>query len=214
MIRHELGKGAYTLYDEHWLGSDQADDLMSCLLREMEWSQRPIFVFGKPLMQPRLIAWAGETPYKYSGQTLPSAPVPDVLGTLMARLSELCETPFNHVLLNRYRDGRDSMGYHADNEPELGKNPTIAAISLGVSRKFALAPKGKKTTRARKTFSLSHGSLLVMGGTIQHRWRHAVPKMAAVQEERINLTFRFLRGPPGWRGDGQRKRSVAKPSES
>ena len=194
-----LGRGAFTDYDSEWMPAERASGLMQRLTEELEWSQRPIVVFGKELMQPRLIAWGGDEAYKYSGQTLPPQEMPDFLRALMDEVSEAVGVSFNHVLLNRYRDGQDNMGMHADNEPELGKNPTIAAISLGVERWFVLMPKRKKANRFKKKFKLAHGSLLVMRGTMQHQWRHGLPKMGGVEGERINLTFRVLRGPPGWR---------------
>ena len=200
METFSLGKGAFTDYLPGWLDRQAATDLMGRLRTELDWSQRPIRVFGKDIMQPRLNAWAGTLPYKYSGQTLEPRQGPPFLEDLMADLSQELGTPFNHVLLNLYRDGRDNIGIHADNEPELGKDPTIASLSLGASRWFVLMPKGKRAKRFGKKFKLHHGSLLVMRGTLQHRWRHGVPKMGDVTEERINLTFRCLKGPPGWRG--------------
>lgn len=116
--------------------------------------------------------------------------------------------PFNHILLNRYRSGRDAMGVHADNEPELGPWPTIAAISFGAVRPFLIEPKEKRGRKKhRKRIPLQHGSLLVMGGRMQHTWRHAVPRVNGLVDERINLTFRLLHGPPGWRGEGPPPRS-------
>ena len=200
MQTFDLGKGSFTDYDPEWIEAAAAAALHAQLTDELEWTQRPIYAFGKPLMQPRLIAWGGDVPYRYSGQTLPIQPIPDCLVPWMTRLSELTGTPFNHVLLNRYRDGRDNMGMHADNEPELGKNPTIAAVSLGVPRWFVICPKGKRANRFKKKFKLTHGSLLIMRGTMQHQWRHGVPKMGDVDGERINVTFRYLKGEPGWRG--------------
>ena len=192
--------GAFTEYDANWLDEDQATRLFRDLVEQLDWSERPIYALGKELMQPRLIAWAGELPYKYSGQTLEAQPTAPVLKDVLQAVSTRLGVPFNHVLLNRYRDGRDNMGMHADNEPELGKNATIAAISLGVDRWFVMCPKGKKANRFKRKFKLTHGSLFVMRGTVQHRWRHGVPKMGEVEQERINLTFRLLKGPPGWRG--------------
>jgi len=179
---------------------ERASLLMQTLMNELEWSERPIRVFGKELMQPRLIAWAGALPYKYSGQTLPPQVSPPVLETLLEEVSAAVGVPFNHVLLNRYRHGRDNMGMHADNEPELGKDPTIAAISLGAERWFVMMPKAKKAKRLKRKLKLAHGSLFVMRGTMQHGWRHGVPRVGNLEEERINLTFRWLKGPPGWRG--------------
>ena len=199
--RRELGAKAWLDYDAHWLPASEADALMAELCETVPWEQRPIVVFGREILQPRLIGWGGDLPYKYSGQTLPPRPISASLRALMTRAAQIADTPFNHVLLNRYRDGQDTMGMHADNEPELGKNPTIAAVSLGAQRTFVLAPKNKRGRGFRKRIQLEHGSLLIMGGTIQHRWRHGIPRQNKVQDDRINLTFRWIRGAPGWRAD-------------
>ena len=195
--RHKMPGDAWVDYGPGWIEPDDAFDLLSELIETMAWEQRPIVVFGKEVMQPRLICWGGELPYKYSGQILEPRPLEGRLAELNARVSEAVGVAFNHVLLNRYRDGKDHMGWHADDERELGRDPVIAALSLGARRKFALHRKKKKGQKRR--FELANGSLLVMGGACQHTWRHSVPKMAAVDRERINLTFRYLKGPPGWR---------------
>ena len=147
------------------------------------------------------MSWAGDLPYKYSGQTLDPVPVPEVLRRLQTAVEAKCGATFNHILLNRYRDGDDSMAFHADDEPELGKNACIAAVSVGHTRKFDVQVK----SRAKKKTSifLEHGSLMVMDGSLQHTHYHAVPKnrVPTNGKERINITFRYLRGPPGWRQD-------------
>ena len=196
--RFDLGKDAYTEYDSCWLDAQEADRCLADLLANGVWEQRAIVAGHKEMVQPRLIDWGGTIPYRYSGQTLEPRPLEGLLADLNARVSDVVGVPFNHVLLNRYRDGRDHMGMHTDAEFELGQNPTIAALSLGVERQFVLRPKFKGHKHERR-FLLSHGSLLVMGGTLQHRWRHGVPKMTGVSGERINVTFRRLMGPPGWK---------------
>ena len=198
-MRTELPGDAWIDYQGDFLDRDRAGALQAQLTDELPWEQRPIRMFDKEIMQPRLIAWMGEIPYRYSGQVLEPRPLTGVLAELNAELSERCGVPFNHVLLNRYRDGRDHMGWHADDERELGRDPVIAAISVGVRRRFQL--HRKKNRRQKRRYELAHGSLLVMGGACQHTWRHCVPKMGAVTGERINLTFRWLKGPPGWRED-------------
>ena len=199
MTRTDLGSHAWVDYDEEWMPPAEATSLFERLCEDLDWEQRPIKVFGKEVMQPRLIDWAGELPYRYSGQTLPPKPFHPSLNSLMAKVSEVVDTPFNHVLLNLYRDGADNMGMHADDEWELGKNPTIAAVSLGAVRRFSIAKKGKGRKRIRLKLELAHGSLMVMGGTIQHRFWHGVPKQRQVETHRINITFRQLLGPPGYR---------------
>jgi alkylated DNA repair dioxygenase AlkB len=192
--RKELGDGAHTDYDPSWLPEDRAHELMRSLIAAHDWEQRPINIFGKEVMQPRLIAWAGELPYQYSGQVLEPRPFVDLLADLTKTVSAIAGAEFNHVLLNRYRDGFDNMGMHADDEPELGRDPIIAALSLGVPRRFVIWHKKKK--RDRFDMTLHHGSLLVMGGTMQHKFRHGVPKQKSVTGERINVTFRRLLRPP------------------
>lgn len=197
MLRHDLGEGAWVTLDEGFLGADEADALLETLLASEPWEQRDIVVFGRPIAQPRLIAWAGALPYRYSGQTLEPRPTSAALQGVVDRIERAVDGGFNHVLLNRYRDGRDHMSRHADNEPELGRDPLIAALSLGATRAFTLEHKRHRKRKHR--LLLTHGSLLVMGGTCQHTWRHAVPRHPHLDAERINLTLRRLHGPPGWR---------------
>lgn len=199
MDRVDLGRGAWIAYDGAWMPADEADALQAALTAELPWVQRPIVVAGREIPQPRLMAWGGEVPYRYSGQTLEVVPSTPTLAALTARLSALCGVPFNHVVVNRYRDGRDTIGRHADAEPELGWCPTIASLSLGARRRFVLSRKGRRKSR---NLRLAHGSLLVMGGTLQHTWYHALPKDPACGRERLNLTFRWLKGPPGFREPG------------
>lgn len=192
----ELKFGAWYQYRPNYLSPDAAELLTAQLLAETDWEVREIFALGKPILQPRLMRWGGALDYRYSGQTLPAQALPDYMSQLLAQVSEVCDVPFNHVVINRYRDGNDHMSLHADNEPELGRDPTIAAISLGVERLFTMVPKSKKGRRKHtQKLKLSHGSLLVMGGRMQHTWRHAVPKSTDLGE-RFNITFRWLKAPP------------------
>jgi len=197
--RKNLGGGAWIVYAPGWLEAEEATRLQERLTADVPWEQRAISMFGKEIMQPRLIGWGGDLPYRYSGQTLPPRALLPALDALLARVQSEVGVPFNHVLLNRYRDGQDAMGFHADDEPELGYEPVIAAISVGVRRRFVMKAKGKRKTK--RTVELAHGSLFVMGGTHQHKWYHGVPRQGSVASERINITFRLLRGPPGWRPD-------------
>ena len=192
--RTEIGRGAWIFHDRAWLSQERADELLALLLATEPWEQRELVVFGKPVLQPRLMSWAGDLPYRYSGQTLPPRALPPALAELQARLNDELEQVFNHVVLNRYRDGRDHVGMHADDERELGRDPVIASVSLGATRRFSL--KGKHHGY-RKGFRLRHGSLLVMGGSLQHSFRHSVPQQVDVKDERLNLTFRHLLGAPG-----------------
>ena len=159
----------------------------------MPWTQGSVTLFGREIPEPRLTAWFGDADYTYSGRTVHAAPWTEALASLRDRAGRAAGAPFNAVLLNLYRSGADSMGMHADDEPELGPNPVIASVSLGVPRRFVLEPKKKGLRRdGRREFELWHGSLLVMSGDCQHRYRHGVPKQPRVEGERINLTFRRI----------------------
>jgi alkylated DNA repair dioxygenase AlkB len=141
---------------------------------------------------PRLSAWYGDPGaiYSYSGLRLEPLPWTPVLLEIRQVVTDLAETPFNSVLLNLYRDGQDSMGWHSDAEPELGRNPVIASVSLGAVRRFVLRHKKRKEQHI--ALELESGSVLVMGGALQHYWRHALPKIRQAVGPRINLTFRLI----------------------
>jgi len=190
MQRHDLGGGAFVDFDPAWLPADDADDCFRTLLETIAWEQGTIVLFGREIPEPRLTAWIGDRDYTYSGRTVKARPWPELLDRLRARLETATGGRFNSVLLNRYRSGRDSMGYHSDAEPELGVNPLIASVSLGAPRRFVLRSKRGPESARPFELSLGHGSLLVMGGTCQHAFRHAVPKERGASGERINLTFR------------------------
>ena len=163
--------------------------LFATLRTTLPWQTPSIVLFGKPVMQPRLLCWVGDPDavYTYSGRTQQPLPWTADLNALRQRLQTVLGTPFNSVLANCYRDGRDSMGWHADNEPELGPAPVIASITLGATRRFLLRHRQRGL---RHHLALSDGSLLVMAGSTQQHWQHAVPKTTLPVGERINLTFR------------------------
>jgi alkylated DNA repair dioxygenase AlkB len=158
----------------------------------LAWQSRELRIAGRSVLEPRLTAWYGDpgAAYTYSGRSHSPLPWPNPLAELRERLNELTSARLNSVLCNMYRDGRDSMGLHADAEPELGENPLIASLSLGATRRFQL----RHRTRAdqRLDLDLTSGSLLIMRGTLQHHYRHGVPKQRAIDESRINLTFRRI----------------------
>ena len=169
---------------------------MTELIAECDWEARTLHVMGKKVTQPRLMAWAGRVPYHYSGQTLfPLEPGP-ILKSLWVEVEAREAMTFNHVVINYYRDGADNVGMHADDEPELGENPRIVAVSLGAKRRFLLERKRKPRGEPRTSLWLGHGSYMVMGGTLQHTWRHALPKVKGDCGPRLNITFRNLLRPP------------------
>lgn len=174
-----------------WLAPDLAGQFLARLVDEVQWRQDIIGTPGGRVALPRLTAWQGDTDavYVYSGiRNLPQPWTPAV-AELKAAVEATCDARFNSVLLNRYRNGTDSMGWHADREPELGPEPVIASLSLGVARTFDLR---HSKTGATQSFSLKGGSLLVMKGKTQTEWRHRVPKEPRVTGERVNLTFRWV----------------------
>ncbi|WP_075990015.1 alpha-ketoglutarate-dependent dioxygenase AlkB family protein [Vibrio fluvialis] len=179
------------LWAEHFLTPTQADHAFSVLTQELDWQQEAITLFGKSVLQPRLQAWYGDKAYTYSGLTMPPKAWTPMLTDLKQRCEVLTGQAFNSVLANLYRDGQDSMGWHQDNEPELGQQPVIASLSLGETRRFVLRHLHSKE---KFELPLSHGSLLIMAGNTQHFWQHCVPKTVRALEPRINLTFRLIHG--------------------
>tara|TARA_B100000929_G_C15275078_1_gene341508 strand:+ start:25 stop:609 length:585 start_codon:yes stop_codon:yes gene_type:complete len=178
-------------YFPEFLKTNQADSLLKVLKASDLWQQDSIKLFGKKVLQPRLTILFGEKhrTYKYSGLEMHPHPFPEELLLLKEKCeSENPETTFNICLANLYRDGMDSMGWHADDEKELGKNPIIASVSLGAERIFHL--KHKRIPTAKHKIRLQHGSLLIMKGTTQEFWKHQLPKTRKPVSPRINLTFR------------------------
>jgi len=178
-------------FEAAWLSADEAARCLDAVRGEVEWVAREIVIYGKRIMQPRLVGWAGDVPYRYSGQTLEPRPFTDTVRALTERVNAFAGTHFNHVLLNRYRDGRDNMGMHADNEPELGPDPIVATLSLGTTRRMTLVPRRPRDGE-RRSIELTSGSLLVMRGACQRRFRHGIPREPRVTEERVSLTFRLI----------------------
>ena len=189
--RIELADGGELLYWPHWLADDEGWSLLDELASRSFWRQRDLKMFGKLIPEPRLSAWFGDPGaiYAYSGRRHAPEKWPPSLAALRERLQADLDQPLNSVLANLYRDGRDSMGWHADNERELGKDPSIASVSLGATRRFWLKHAEAETVR----LELGHGSLLVMQGSTQHHWKHCVPKETTHRGPRINLTFRHIR---------------------
>jgi alkylated DNA repair dioxygenase AlkB len=180
------------LYDPSFCSPEEADALFAWLRSEVPWRQET--VRGNPL--PRLNAWFADAGlrYTYSGLShLGSGWLPE-LAEVKRRVEAASGASFNSLLLNRYRDGKDSIGFHTDAEPELGENPVVATVSFGSERDFVLKHRATKETL---TYRVGHGSLLAMGGTSQHHWLHALPKTEEPVGERISLTFRLIVGAAG-----------------
>jgi alkylated DNA repair dioxygenase AlkB len=167
--------------------------ILARLIESMPWRSEEITVYGKRYVQPRLTAWFGdpEARYSYSGISLEPLPWTDLLSDLRERVEAAADARFNSVLLNYYRNHDDRMGLHSDDEPELGKSPTIGSLSLGAERTFILRHKKRRDLRPFR-IRLASGSLLVMRGETQHRWKHGVEKERYPCGPRINLTFRRI----------------------
>lgn len=177
-----------------WLARDEADALFDALRDAIDWRQESVTMFGQRHLVPRLTAWHGDAgrAYMYSGISNEPSPWTPELSDLRRRVEVAAGGRFNAVLLNLYRSGQDGMGWHADDEPELGPAPLIASISLGATRTFQLRHKRRKDL-ARVDLDLPHGSLLVMRPPTQAHWLHGVPKRKrGVRGPRINLTFRWI----------------------
>jgi len=179
-------------YMPRWIAHDAADALFVALRDGVAWERHRIRLFGRDVDAPRLSCWIGdaEATYTYSRMRYLPHPWPGALLGIRDRLREECGVEFNGVLANLYRDGNDGMGWHSDDEPELGARPLIASLSLGTARRFALRHRDDATCRL--DIELAHGSLLLMGGATQAHYRHALPKTAHRAGPRINLTFRRL----------------------
>lgn len=160
------------------------------LLAEIDWRQDVARIMGRHVALPRLTAWYGEAGYRYSGIDNPPRPWLPVLLELKAAAEWLAAARFNSVLLNLYRDGRDGMGWHSDDERPLGRDPVIASLSFGATRRFRL--KHKSRPDLVLGIDLAPGSCLIMAGPLQHHWRHALPKTARPVGPRVNLTFRLI----------------------
>lgn len=178
---------------KHYYSESEASVLFSTLMDKLAWQEETISMFGKPVKVPRLTCWYGDTGAVYCYSGVKHEPLPWVaeLNAIRQRIQSDFSFTFNSVLANLYRNGLDSMGYHADNEKELGTNPAIASLSLGDERLFRLVHNRSKE---KLDLVLGHGDLLIMAGSLQHHWRHAMPKTSQFKSPRINLTFRKIIG--------------------
>lgn len=184
--------GAEVIYYPNFLADDVCD-LFNLLMDQTDWQQDDIRVFGKVYPQPRLTHLFGlnEKSYSYSNITMQPSFFPEYLLRTKQKIDELAQTEFTTCLVNLYRNGQDSNGWHADDEKELGDNPVIASLSLGGPRWFHLKHKTNKTLRTKK-IELTNGSLLLMKGATQKNWLHSIPKTKKEVDARINLTFRVV----------------------
>lgn len=181
-------------YYKDFLSQEEAQTLLVELKTSICWKHESIKLFGKEVMQPRLTAWYGDLDksYRYSGREMKPHAWTDQLLLLKTKIEQALknEVQFTSVLLNFYRDGRDSMGWHRDNEKELGLQPIIASVSLGSERRFLFREYENK--KNKRELLLQNGSLLVMRGDSQLIYEHSLPKAKNISSERINLTFRKL----------------------
>jgi alkylated DNA repair dioxygenase AlkB len=182
-------------YDGHAYLVDDAErefrwsEITTRLAETMPWRMEMARMFGREMLVPRMTAWFGDADYTYSGIHHQAAPFPLLVQRLRERAEKVSGTSYNAVLLNLYRNGGDSVGWHSDNEKGVGDCPTIASLSLGATRRFQFRHRRTKETL---TLELSEGQWLVMAGETQRLWLHQVPKTTVAVERRINLTFRRM----------------------
>ena len=187
-----VGLEALLLYWPEFLSAEKSRYFFSILLNETKWHQENISFWGKSTPVPRLTSWHSQQnkSYSYSGVVNPSNSYSKTLYQLHQMIENLTQLRFNSVLLNLYRDGEDSMGWHSDDEVTLDQHASIASLSLGAARDFQIKPKDK--SRKLSSIKLAAGSLLVMKSPFQDKWLHRIPRRKNIHESRINLTFRLL----------------------
>jgi alkylated DNA repair dioxygenase AlkB len=169
------------------------DVILRHLIEDTKWRQEAVKIYGKEYQQPRLVSLYGDPGkrYDYSGIALHPLPWTDLLREIKRRIEDCTEASFNAVFLNLYRDHNDSMGFHSDDEKELGKNPVIASVTFGATRTFLLKHKFRKDLPLVKV-PLEAGTVLLMKGATQHNWKHGINKQTLPCGPRVNLTFRTL----------------------
>lgn len=184
---------AELIYCPNLFTKHEADNYFKTIKNETNWQHDDITIFGKTYKQPRLTALFGDSdrPYSYSNIVMHPIPFTKTLQVIKHQVEIFSNYQFNTVLVNLYRNGNDSNGWHADNEKELGKNPVIASVSLGEERPFYF--KHRTIKEQNHKLILEHGSLLIMKGQMQHYWLHRIAKTAKEIQPRINLTFRRLK---------------------
>lgn len=192
ITEYDLPDAEITLF-ENFFSFEESNQLFDNLHANIKWQHDQITVYGKTYDQPRLTAWYGDEgkTYTYSDIQMNPHPWNDELILIKLRVEEVSKTRFTSCLLNYYRTGQDSVGWHQDNEKELGLNPVIASVSFGETRPFQLKHLYQKELN-KVDIPLSHGSLLLMKGSTQHFWKHQIPKTKRQIGQRINLTFRVI----------------------
>lgn len=187
-----LPKDGEAILFANFFDSSESDHYLSRLKNEIEWQHQSIKMFGKNILQPRLTALYGDLDksYRYSGLTMKPKSWTPLLLAIKSRIETQAKVEFTSVLLNQYRNEKDSMGWHRDNEKELGPNPVIGSVSFGATRKFEFRHYFEKNLKT--DVNLSHGSFLLMRQETQHQWEHRLAKMTEPTGLRINLTFRIL----------------------
>ena len=188
----QAGRGlgiAETLYVPGFLAPRQADALLDGLIDAANWQQERFAMFGRLVVAPRLTAWYGEpgATYRYSGVDRPAATWLPPIRDLALQVATAVAWRFNYVLVNRYRNGKDMLGWHADDEADLGETPVLAAISVGAERVFRIRPRSGGASKGRV---LGHGSLLLMWGNSQRDYKHCLPRTGRSVGERLSFTFR------------------------
>ncbi|BDU20218.1 alpha-ketoglutarate-dependent dioxygenase AlkB [Dyella sp. GSA-30] len=185
--------GADLRWVPHWLAPDEAGQWLADLRDAIPWEVHRIRIFGREVDSPRLSCWIGDADasYTYSRTRFEPHPWTTPLSALRERIEAACATRFNSVLANLYRDGNDSMGWHSDDEAELGSQPVIASLSLGAARSFRF--RSRDDRRTVRSLELPSGSLLCMAGNTQRVYQHDLPKRRGMRDARLNLTFRYIR---------------------
>ncbi len=186
----QVKNGEY-IYLSHFFDGADSNKYLTHFLESIHWKQEEMKMYGKLVKLPRLIAWYGDNAKSYTSsetELIPEGWTKELV-TIKEMLEKTCQTKFNSVLLNLYRNGNDSISWHTDDEKELGENPVIVSVSFGATRKFQLR---HKETKERIDIELQHGSVLIMQGALQHYWDHQIPKTKKQVGERISLTFRYI----------------------
>lgn len=184
-------QGAPVTFIPDFLDPQAADAVFATLLAELPWERRMAEVYGRHVRVPRMEIWIADYPYTYSRRTYEPRPWTPMLVEVKKKIEYATNNLFNSALLNRYESGSDSVGWHADDEPEMSRDHPIASLSLGASRSFQMRRGGGPI----QTIELGHGSLLIMHAGMQQAWKHRVPKTKKTCGTRINLTFRWMNFP-------------------